>query len=179
MRPLNTQSIEVDAIMQRRPQVLYTRFKRENNNTRVSFYYTLPYGYGYLLQEIIWKAPNFQAGEAITVLPDWKMELIKLGRGRKQQNEPYPMDLIGTPGKDSCITVAPAPVDDKNFSVCFQSKPPLINLQYNEIYWYNDTIEFHLTQKNIFFDEVNYIDFVVVGYLIPAKDLKLWEGRTE
>lgn len=169
-----------------RQQVPYFYFKRFHPDAitngfeaDINWIIPLDFGYGYLLRQISSKWPKYE-NQIGAQYPNLNISLFNTIRGATRQNNPIPLRLVSTPGKDGCVQVAaPAPVDNDIFSVCYTSVPPVKNrLIYNLFFQYRDAIHLKLNwspQLPLQFFENSYMDIMLDGYLIPQKDLSMWE----
>lgn len=172
-----------DDYRQQVPAFFYKRFRKDNPTTNIespeTWVIPLDFGYGYLLRMITSKWPMYESQSA-SIYPTLNISLFNTIRGATRQNNPIPLRLVSTPGKDGCFRFpAPAPVDNDIFNICYSATPPLKNrLVYNLFYQYRDAIHMKFNfspELPTQFHEIEYFDIMLDGYLIPEKDLSLWK----
>ncbi len=170
-----------DDYRQQVPMFFYKRLVIDNqfegpNNYPYDIIFTqlLDQGYSYLLRRISVKWPWFASSKMI---PDLKISFFNKVRGSTYQSVPYPVEHVSSPGKEDVLVVAaPSPVDLTAFGVSMTTLSLKNRMVYNLYYKWKDVI---FTKFN--FDSIGgewgkfYIDVMMDGYLIPQKDLHMWD----
>lgn len=158
-----------------RPFILYKRLEILDPEVSQNFYFELPVGFAYLARAIRAKWQELATFEIIPA----KIGLTRTSYNRINQNEPYFLTLISTPGNEGVDAVlAKDAVDDENFGIEFTATPPKLNMKINEFYFNRDILEVFLDMPTLppqF--ETFFIDFLFEGILVPEKTLRMWGGH--
>jgi hypothetical protein len=167
--------LQFDDVSQQVPYMLWKRFLIEGRDgIKFNFTPQLPHGYGFLLREIMHKGTFYATSNGAAPVIQDKIELLQKLNYTELQSEPYPVDLISTPGwSDVYYHPAPAPVDAGALNVCADCNPPVKNkIILNVFYQHNEAIEVLIQRYNSGF--LCHFDLLLFGYLIADKKLAMW-----
>lgn len=146
------------------PYFIYQRLTL--TNTVEHFLFPVDYGFNYLLRDIVTKYPEVDAAGA-TFGPDLSFTPVHTYQSRKTSNVPVPFGLVSTPGSAGVQVNAAAQMT---------ATGPKNQKKFNVIFPYRDSIHIEITGQNGTTPVL--VDIVLVGYLIPNRELSMWGGNT-
>jgi len=126
------------------------------------FMFHIEYGFYYLLRELRVKYPEIDAG-GVTFGPQLSFKAVRRSTNTYFQDAPIPFNLLTTPGS-SAVQV--------NAASQMTATPPKNNKVLNILFPYRDNIELQVSGQNGTTPTI--CDIVLVGYLIPFEQLKMW-----
>ena len=176
------QTYNFDDLRQQVPVMQYKRLVLNMPST-YKYVYTpkLQYGYGFLLRNIMYKAGyGIWSNGGTTYRANYFIEIVKNLNNIDMQNNPIPLDVIGTPGHCTpsvdLYYPSPAPYDQDGYGLSMWALPQVKNnLILNIFYAYSEVVELKIsTDHNLSEQFKLYLDLLLFGYLIPEKSLSMW-----
>lgn len=135
-------------------------------NTVEHFLQSVDFGFDYLLRNLIVKYPEVDAAGA-TFGPDLSFTPVNSYADMKTSNFPVPFGLVATPGSAGVQVNAAAQMT---------ATGPKNQKKFNVVFPYRDRIHIEITGQNGTTPVL--VDIVLVGYLIPNRELSMWGGNT-
>ncbi len=154
--------LSLESIIEAGENQPYFFYQRVNLITPITYlFFTLDYGFWYLLRQIHVKYPS---DDGVSGFNDLEVFAIQKASSKETQNIPVPFTLFCTPG-NSGIQLYPGNEMDAG-------QPKAAKLQ-NIAYPFRDTMEFQISGQNIIGPPI--LDVCLIGYYIPVKNFKMWK----
>ncbi len=124
-------------------------------------FFTLDFGYWYLLREIHVKYP---ADNTLVQYPDLNIFALQKGNSKESQNVPIPVNLFCTPGSSGVQLIGAAITAGQMKAAKLQ----------NIVYAFRDTMHFEISGHTA--STPPFIDVCLIGYYLPEKQHAMWSG---
>lgn len=152
-----------DILRESQPYYIYHRVQLTSPTGY--FFQAIDYGFWYLLRRVHVQFPEIDAAGAV-YYPTLNVYSVERANNRIPQNVPIPFRLFCTPGSEGV-----QPTAGNQLTATGPKNAKLLNV----VYPYRDNIELYISGQNPIGNPA-FVDIALIGYLIPAKDFKMWEG---
>jgi len=142
------------------------------NVPRVYAMYQVPYGYNYLIRQVIsrWDMVGFGGGPTVTD-PPLAAEVFNAASSRARQVGPVPFSLFSSPGgENTAVPLGGAPLGVSFFATS-RTSARLVNIAFP----FGDTIRVEVTGQ---IPGYTVLDIMLQGYLIAQGNLALWGAES-
>lgn len=129
------------------------------------FFSAIDYGFWYLLRRVHVQFSEIDPAGAV-FYPTLNVYFVERANNKIPQNVPIPFRLFCTPNGEG--------IQGNVANQLTATGPKNAKLQ-NVVYPFRDNIELYISGHNPI-GNPPFVDIMLIGYLIPAKDFYMWEG---